>query len=330
MSQLKNFLDKYDTIIFDMDGVMTSEQHYWDAAALTVYELLNSNKYFGTRPLHLESVFQNRAMIRKHVFFNDDVIILLKNKGVNLNWDLAYVTFCANVISQSRNPQDVYKVLEDISDNILDDYEKIAINAAVALGETSEFCMRGGKLWNKIVEIFQKWYFGTDGHMEVIEEPLFDLTKLSSLLEILASQKHIGYGTGRTSIEITAPLSRWNLLDKFEKSHNVSYDFVTNAEEFLNSKNINATLSKPHPYIFLQAALGVDYDVLKIYNNEYDKNIIEHTLIVGDAGADIIAAKAAGFDFCAVLTGINGKDAKLYFEKMNADYILDDIFGFLK
>ncbi len=331
MGQLKSFLDKYDLIVFDMDGVMTSEQGYWDAAALTVYELLNSNKYFGSRPLHLESVFKNRHMIRKHIFLNDKAIVLLKNKGINLNWDLAYVMFCANVTAQSKNPDDVYAVLEKISDNILNDYEKIAVNAAIALGKPSEYCMREGELWNKIAEVFQKWYFGTDNHMGVmdLEEPMFELKTFTAFLNTLSKNKRIAYGTGRNGIEITTPFSKWNILDKFDKEHNVSYDYVIKAEKTLKSHGITATLTKPNPYIFLQAALGIDYDVLKIYNGDYDKNIIKKTLIVGDAGSDILAAQAAGFDFCAVLTGANKEKSRPYFEKMNATYIFNSVLDFV-
>ena len=42
--KLAKFLDKYDTVIFDMDGVITSEQNYWNCAALTVWEYLNYKK----------------------------------------------------------------------------------------------------------------------------------------------------------------------------------------------------------------------------------------------------------------------------------------------
>ena len=41
--KLAKFLDKYDTVIFDMDGVITSEQNYWNCAALIVWEYLNYN-----------------------------------------------------------------------------------------------------------------------------------------------------------------------------------------------------------------------------------------------------------------------------------------------
>ena len=52
------------------------------------------------------------------------------------------------------------------------------------------------------------------------------------------------------------------------------------------------------------------------------------TLIVGDAGADILAAKAMGADFCAVLTGVQGERARPYFEKLNAEYILNSVLEF--
>lgn len=106
MPKLKTFTDKYNKIIFDMDGVMTSEQCYWDTAALTVYELLNSRKYFGSRALDLSNVFANVKMIRSLIFSNDEIITVLKNKGVNSNWDLAYVVFCASIINRTKNPID--------------------------------------------------------------------------------------------------------------------------------------------------------------------------------------------------------------------------------
>ena len=36
-----------DLIIFDLDGVITSEEAYWDAAGLTLHELLYSPRYWG-------------------------------------------------------------------------------------------------------------------------------------------------------------------------------------------------------------------------------------------------------------------------------------------
>lgn len=43
--------NKFDKLIFDMDGVITSEYIYWDTAALTVYELVYSWKYYGRQEI---------------------------------------------------------------------------------------------------------------------------------------------------------------------------------------------------------------------------------------------------------------------------------------
>ena len=43
-------LDFKRKIIFDMDGVITAEECYWNAAALTVWELLYGKHYLGLSP----------------------------------------------------------------------------------------------------------------------------------------------------------------------------------------------------------------------------------------------------------------------------------------
>ena len=87
--KLAKFLDKYDTVIFDMDGVITSEQNYWNCAALTVWEYLNYN---SGQKINAAECMQNISKIRSHVFSDDELISVLKGKGVNSNWDLGSVT----------------------------------------------------------------------------------------------------------------------------------------------------------------------------------------------------------------------------------------------
>ena len=109
-------------IIFDMDGVITSEERYWDAAALTVWELLCSERYLGLERSSptLSSAFsaaaasfsspelpgfktnptiQEIASIRRTIFCADKVIRFFKARAVNSNWDLAYLTFCFHLFS---------------------------------------------------------------------------------------------------------------------------------------------------------------------------------------------------------------------------------------
>ena len=51
-------------LIFDLDGVITSEEAYWDAAGLTLHELLYSPRYWGLYPQKNEGEEGTRAAHR--------------------------------------------------------------------------------------------------------------------------------------------------------------------------------------------------------------------------------------------------------------------------
>jgi phosphoglycolate phosphatase-like HAD superfamily hydrolase len=92
-------LDFKRKIIFDMDGVITAEECYWNAAALTVWELLYGKHYLGLSPgeeLPVFSAFPDTrdiSSIRRVIFQRDKVIAYFKQKAVNSNWDLAFLCF---------------------------------------------------------------------------------------------------------------------------------------------------------------------------------------------------------------------------------------------
>ena len=71
---IKSVFDRYDTVIFDMDGVITSEEMYWNAAALTVYEYINSSDYFGKSRIIPKESEKDVSDIRNTVFFGDKLI----------------------------------------------------------------------------------------------------------------------------------------------------------------------------------------------------------------------------------------------------------------
>ena len=81
------FLREFDTILFDMDGVITSERTYWDCAALSSVELAFDERYFGSRKLDL----QNRYTYSRLCILRDGHHCAAENLGVNTNWDLAYL-----------------------------------------------------------------------------------------------------------------------------------------------------------------------------------------------------------------------------------------------
>jgi phosphoglycolate phosphatase-like HAD superfamily hydrolase len=88
------------TILFDVDGVLLSEEHYFDASGLTVWELLISKNYLGLSKEKYKTEYTEReiAEIRAHVFENDQVLKFLKSRGLNANWDMIYLTFSHQLI----------------------------------------------------------------------------------------------------------------------------------------------------------------------------------------------------------------------------------------
>jgi len=87
-----------NTLILDMDGVVTSEESYFDAAGLTIREVLESPLYLGLSPPNYTSIPEvfyrqmaaaSRMEWRKYL--PTELIIRCKGRGISTNWDLAYL-----------------------------------------------------------------------------------------------------------------------------------------------------------------------------------------------------------------------------------------------
>lgn len=337
------FLNKYDTIIFDMDGVITSEQNYWNIAALSVFELVNDNKFFGNGTVN-PSVQADYKEIRKELFFGDKFITAVKEKGVNSNWDLCYLAFCY-LVSGDFTPETMTKHVTESKSQAFDLYEEASMIASKSLNIPVNETKRGASIWLLCRKCFQEWYLGDRLYEEMYlekssgtgkkgmwqkEDPLLPLSDTVNFLKTLSEYGfRLGIATGRNKFEVTTPLIQWDCLKYFDENSVADYDYVVRGEENLKKVGINAMLTKPHPYLFLKALYGTDYDDVKLYNGEYDKSRLKRALMVGDAGSDILAAKAMGSDFLAVLTGVSGEKARPYFENTGAEYIVPNILSML-
>ncbi len=100
MLELPSSLKKIELLLFDMDGVITSEHSYWDVAGLTVRELIESSAYLGLNPPNYFPVADlyyhkmaksSRMQWRKYL--PTPLIAHCKTRGLNNNWDIAYLTF---------------------------------------------------------------------------------------------------------------------------------------------------------------------------------------------------------------------------------------------
>ena len=87
-------------IIFDLDGVITSEEAYWDATGLTLHELLYSPRYWGVHEIHYhpaQSAAESRRISRATL--PESQILALKGRAINSNWDTCYATVSLHLIS---------------------------------------------------------------------------------------------------------------------------------------------------------------------------------------------------------------------------------------
>ncbi|WP_062105814.1 HAD family hydrolase [Bacillus niameyensis] len=191
------------TVLFDVDGVLLSEERYFDASALTVWELLSSNNYLGLQPEEYKTNFSDDeiAGIRSRVFENDLVLKFLKSRGLNANWDMIYLTASYQIIRLLEQIKDKAQdkienwvtneidrdVLLEMSEVFIEkdlslDFNSFRIDFAEAesskaglfahldllaqkkLGVTKTSFGHKGSLWSTCEHISQEWYVG-DHHV---------------------------------------------------------------------------------------------------------------------------------------------------------------------
>ena len=93
-------------IVFDLDGVITSEEAYWDAAGLTLHELLYSSRYWSIDQqlldndgqYHPAKTAEESRWLSRSLFPNAE-IQALKARAINSNWDTCYATVCLHLIN---------------------------------------------------------------------------------------------------------------------------------------------------------------------------------------------------------------------------------------
>ncbi|WP_293987821.1 HAD family hydrolase [Megasphaera sp.] len=79
-------------VIFDVDGVLLSEKRYFDVSALVVWEWYYSPRYMHLKPERLTADLDDGtiAALRARFWKNDEILLWLKQHGVNSNWDMVH------------------------------------------------------------------------------------------------------------------------------------------------------------------------------------------------------------------------------------------------
>lgn len=345
MKALHPLLQKYDTVLLDMDGVITSEEIYWNTAALTVWEMLHSDKYFGSETIIPDELVQQLPEIRAQVFSDDTLIKVMKTHGVNNNWDLSWLVISCALITKTHDFGRVYTMLCDFPTAAEGLYSTMSARLVQDAGMTEAEAAQLHGLWCSVQLCFQEWFLGSEllpqywpyatvqqgkVGLSFSEEPIVDKKKLVQLLRAIGTTRRLGVGTGRPAVEAKNPLVAWGVWDCFASDSIITYHDVTAAQNALPPEPAGVSLAKPHPYMFLRGVFGQKHSDAELLSGQYDAQNCAKTLVVGDAACDMLAAKAAGCDFAAVLTGIEGERARDFFEAEKADYILHNILELLE
>ncbi len=345
MKALHPLLEKYDTVLLDMDGVVTSEQIYWNTAALTVWEMLHSDKYFGTETIHPAELVQRLPEIRAKVFSDDALIKVMKTRGVNNNWDLAWLVIGSALILGSEDYGRIYTMLKTFPPASEGLYKTLSEGLVRHAGMSEQEAAQLQGLWLSVQICFQEWFLGSElmpqywhhatvqpdkAGLSFSEEPIVDKAKLIQLLKAIGMTRRLGVGSGRPAVEAKNPLVAWGVWDYFASDAIITYNDVIEAQNAFAAEQPGLSLAKPHPYMFLRGVFGRRYQDRELLTGQYNTEACAKTLVIGDAACDMLSAKAAGCDFAAVLTGIEGEQARGFFEGENADYILHNILDLLE
>lgn len=381
-------------IIFDMDGVITSEESYWNTAALVVWELLFSRRGLGLPvppalpPFTPVPDTAQVEAIRRAVFVQDRVIAYFKQRAVNSNWDLAFYAFVFQLAALLNRFKEAFALLaeEHLSgDNLTVAQlprlgELLAARAQAPLqpdfeailtaGNGLDRCATGGcgqpplqpfggpdrneaagrgtvalsqvsPLWEGVHRVFQEWYFGEAGYREIYgqapetrgkrgfiktEEPLLPVEKIKDTLRQLRERGWIlGAATGRPRSELIPPLKRMGLLHYFDNSSLITFDQVEQAQQALAETGETISLGKPHPFPLLRAYWGNVYADKDLFYAPFPSPPPGSCWLVGDAPADLLAARAAAVSFIAVRTGLAGAGRHDLFAGMGAVAVLPDM-----
>jgi len=321
-------------IIMDMDGVITSEKRYWEAAAFAVYEILFSEEYLGLCRPFPPSDFQ----VMSPRVITTEFISLVKESGINNNWDLAFLSlslFLAHIAGESEEFASVCRSADSesfamlrkraqksfpdnvdaLSDSFFSGMRKGKVDLVYELNrrvfKDEQVLTRESALWKLLKTLFQNWYLGTEKEYQKgllkTEETVIPLEMVRKALQQLKQSGFtLAVATGRPSQELIPLLEEWGLLQFFDEKRICTFDTVAQGEASISKlleKKIN--LSKPSPYVF-QKAVFPNLSPMDAYNSEvpYPINII----IVGDAAGDLMAAETMKVPSILVSTGVEGKN----------------------
>jgi|GEM_PF-4821421 len=350
-------------ILFDMDGVITSEEGYWRATACALIDFAAHLGHDGARQ---QTLGTDADALAWNVILNRPAKAQSQNAGINTNWDhchLAATVLVGHLCQHDPANADRLARIDWTSDapiepltwpeNLGPDLGALTLDGLAAaedtrgfallehlarsLGDIGELFLRRGPVWEWLFRHFQDWFNGTAPgvasspfpHRKGIihdETLILPPEKIAATLEALSKAGwELGVATGRLAAELLPTLRRFDILRHFNAAAIVTHDQVAEAEAQLAAVGRVAHLSKPNPFPFLRA-LFPDEPAARLASPDFlplDRDLV----IVGDTVGDMGAAAKIGARAVGVLTGPAGAAAEPVLRNAGATDILSDMTG---
>jgi phosphoglycolate phosphatase-like HAD superfamily hydrolase len=354
----------YDLILFDVDGVFLSEERCFDAAALSVWELLYAPHFLslGAEAYTARPPEETIASVRRLIFQEDQVLHWMKSKGINSNWDMVYLAFSAQLllILQAEYPTNRERVVSflqqpitrdtlrnlgkfvsfqpdfaafpflfaDAGNLVQQDWLTYFNRLAEHWFEIPVSQFRGnGPLWNLAYDVYQEWYLGDrqKGKEGFLQQEV-PLIAAANMRQILQHwvDQGIRLGIGTGRRRMETQVP----LQTLGLWHLFDPDRIVTASEVIAAEEAypaHVPLGKPAPFTYVKGILGGTSTDEEALRLQLPIPAGERILIVGDSVADYLAARAIGCHFAAVLTGLTGEAARETFAELGADYIFSDV-----
>lgn len=287
---------EFDLLVFDLDGVILSEEGYLDAAALTA--AFFAKRLQGNWPADLpdpQAVGSDAdiALLRERCLPRA-LVHELRARAVNSNWDKALATVLLFMLMrrEGMGPSGAQAVL-DLAQYRETGKELLDVLLAQAGGDAARAdAGANGGLRRQVVDHFQACFLGdSEAQSEWLRTGLAKRERCmtdpvvmrGALRSLRAGGYSLGVGTGRPRAEAEQALRSLELWPLFDGGRIVTIDEVR--QEEVRSGAPEGTLAKPNPFTFQAAVQGV---------------APKRVLVVGDSPADFLAARAAGLRFAGI------------------------------
>ncbi|HMQ32288.1 MAG TPA: HAD hydrolase-like protein [Chloroflexaceae bacterium] len=335
--------ERLSLLIFDLDGVITSERRYWEATKATTVQLLESEAYLG-----LAGYFDLGAPGSTDLAALEAAIHDLKGRGINSNWDKTFLMaglHLVGVLRRRLEADDAPAIRAAVGDGAaplagrlralggalggrpcrsdvgaaaLEEFlaTNAALRGAALLDALRPFAARQpggellplehkGALWQLCYELFQGFYTGELAHPAFAAGPGGEETVLPA--EAIAAALGSLAASGRYTLGVATGRPLDEVIGPLERAGLLRlFDpgrIVTIDDVFAAEAGLAGAFLGKPHPFSVLKAIDPGASAGALLERADAPGAHRHVAYVGDSPSDVVAARRAGCTSVAVLTG---------------------------